>query len=151
MFCDWYLVCVTSILVSDRDSALRRSSKNLSYHIQDSASLAKLAIVSMHWNKNYLIRYCASFGVHRVIWTYVYSYYSVYTEKGKPFVLSVYLCQGKVAPPLTNLVTYPLCFTGYINCDVTSQLASLNGGGALASKNLDLNYWKTPLIKAVVK
>ena len=55
--------------------------------------------------------------------------------------------------PLTNFVTYPLCFTAYINCDVTSQLASLKGGGALYPKNqahttpFHLKGYHLPLIK----
>ena len=37
-------------------------------------------------------------------------------------------------PPLTNFVIYPLCFTAYTLCDVTPQLFSLKGGGALIQK-----------------
>ena len=37
-------------------------------------------------------------------------------------------------PPLTNFIIYPLCFTAYTFCDVTSQLSSLKGGGALDQK-----------------
>ena len=60
----------------------------------------------------------------------------MYTKEGKPFVLSPYMWQGKVAPhpPLTNFVIYPLCFTAYAFCDVTSQLFSLKGGGASDQK-----------------
>ena len=43
-----YVVCVTFISIFERDSALIRSSKNFSYQMQDSASLANLAMVSMH-------------------------------------------------------------------------------------------------------
>ena len=44
-------------------------------------------------------------------------------------------------PLLTNFVIYPLCFTAYTFCDVTSQLFSLKGGGASDPKNPDLYYW----------
>ena len=43
-------------------------------------------------------------------------------------------------PLLTNLFTYPLCFTVYTFCDVTSQLFSLKGGGASEPKNPDPYY-----------
>ena len=60
----------------------------------------------------------------------------MHTEKGKLFVLSVYLCPGKIATPLlSNFVIYPLYFTAYIYCDVTSQLFKSKGGGALDPKN----------------
>ena len=62
----------------------------------------------------------------------------MYTKKGKPFVLSRYLWQGKVAPPLTSFVIYPICFTAYTFCDLTSQLFSLKVGGASDPKKQTL-------------
>ena len=47
--------------------------------------------------------------------------------------------QGSIST-LTNFVIYPLCFTGYSFCDVTSQLTSLKGGGASDPKNQDPFY-----------
>ena len=52
-----------------------------------------------------------------------------------------YLWQSKVTPPLTNFVIYPLCFTAYTYCDVTSQLFSLKGGGASNPKTQTLTTW----------
>ena len=74
-------------------------------------------------------------------------YFSVYTEKGKGFVLSVHRWQSKVAPPVTNFVISPHCFSECIICDVMPQLASLKGLGALDPKNPDLYYFHPTQLK----
>ena len=55
-----------------------------------------------------------------------------------PLLFSFTHC--KVAPPLTNLITHPLCFLTAFCSDVTSQLFSWERGGALDVKNPDPYY-----------
>ena len=42
-------------------------------------------------------------------------------------MLSCYLWQGKVAPPLTNFVIYPVSFTAYTFCNVTPSWLAWKG------------------------
>ena len=47
---------------------------------------------------------------------------------------------ARLHPPLTNFITYPLCFLTAYSFDVASQLFSRERGGASDSKNPDLYY-----------
>ena len=47
-----------------------------------------------------------------------------------PFAFLNFAAGSALPPPLTNLITYPLCFLTANSSDVTSQLNSSERGGA---------------------
>ena len=80
-----------------------------------------------------LLEYIEYYSFSTQFWSgdlYICPYYSMYTEREKQFVLSVYLWQGKV--PL-SLIVLPIL-------SILLHILFVKGGGASASKNPDPYY-----------